>query len=223
MAISDSKHRQPQKSTRARAIGKANAWWSDSQKLEAVKTYLILGKFSLTEAATKIPETTLRSWAKSEWWAQIVDDLRLQDELVMSAKLKNIVDKTLEVVGDRLEHGDFVYDQKTGKMKRKPVNMRDAHKVAMDMSERREILLARDRPMQTQDQVADKLLALAEKFAQLGKQQKNASTVVDVEVKEIEDDREEAPTNSVFPDVPDGGGEGELGEVHEEEENRTSS
>lgn len=221
MAISDSKHRQVQKTTRSRAIGKANAWWSDSQKIEAVKTYLVLGKFSLTEAATKIPETTLRTWAKSEWWAQIVDDLRLQDELVLSAKLKNIVDKTLDVVGDRLENGDYVYDQKTGKMKRKPVSMRDAHKVAMDMSERRDVLLARDRPMQSQEQVADKLLALAEKFAQLGKQQKNLETVVDVTAKELVDDREEAQTDAVLHDVSDDCGEAESGDIHEEKETGT--
>lgn len=180
MAISDSKHRQPQKSTRSRAVGKANAWWSDSQKIEAVKTYLVLGKFSLTAATIKIPEQTLRTWSKSDWWAQIVDDLRLQDELVLSSRLQKIVDKTLDVVEDRLEHGDFVYDQKSGKMRRKPVAMRDAHKVALDMQDRRDVLLSRDRPMASQEQVADKLLVLAEKFAQMAASQQKSLEIIDV-------------------------------------------
>lgn len=186
MAISDNPERREQKSTRARAVSAEGKWWSDSQKLETVKTWLLTGNLRLTANVVKIPEDTVRRWAKTTWWAAIVDDLHQEDQLLLSARLKKIVDKSFDVIEDRLDKGDFVYDQKTGQMRRKPVNMRDAHKVGVDLVDKREKLLSGHGPTASEEQVADKLLKLAEKFAELAGAKKLETNTVELEIVDAE-------------------------------------
>lgn len=163
--------------------------WGESQKLEACKTYLMTGNLAMTARMLKVPEVTMRYWAKSPWWKELIDDLRSQDELVLSARLKKIVEKTFDVVEDRLEHGDYVYDQKTGEMRRKPVAMKDAHKVGLDLDTRRDLLLGRHTPTASEEAIDDKLNKLAAKFAAIVQGRKPIDEeVVDVESKVVSDE-----------------------------------
>ena len=194
MAISDHPDIQARKSVARRAVGAKSCSWSDGQKLEAVTTYLMIGNLAATARILKIPEETMRHWRRSTWWVDIESELKTQDELQLSARLKKIVDKSIDAVEDRLEHGDFVYDQKTGQMRRKPVAMRDAHKVSMDLIDKRNLLLNNNKTVQTDEQMSDKLLKMMQQFAEFaqGKLDKN-NIVEDVEIKEVpnEDDNAE--------------------------------
>ena len=146
--------------------------YSDSQKIEAVTTYLMLGNLSMVSAMLKISINTLKVWKKSEWWKDVERDLRTQEDLQLSKRLQSIVNRSLDVVEDRMENGDFVYDQKTGEMRRKPVSMRDAHKVMMDFSERREELVDRHITNESvsSDKIEQTLKTLADEFARIANQ-----------------------------------------------------
>lgn len=170
-----------------RAVGAEGKWWSDTQKIEAVKTFLMTGNVAMTSRILKIPEPTMRLWTKSTWWAEIVDDLRSQDELILSQRLKKIVEKTFDVVEDRLEFGDYVYDQKSGEMRRKPVSLKDAHKVGLELDNKRDLIMNRQAPRASEEQIDDKLNKLAAKFAAIVNGKKdNSDVVIDVEIKEEE-------------------------------------
>lgn len=165
MALSDSEvgaFRRP----RNRSIAaETNKQWSDKQRLEAVQSWLVLGNLALTARLLSIPEPTLRIWKASEWWKNVVEDIKTQENVQMSARLKNIVNAGLLVVSDRLENGDFIYDQKSGQMVRKAVAMKDAHKVATDLMDRQKVLEKALEPSRAVEGNDDKLLKLAEKFA----------------------------------------------------------
>lgn len=156
--------------------------YSDSQKIEAVTTFLMTGSVAMTASILKININTMKLWRKSEWWKEVENDLRTQEDLQLSKRLQSIVTKSLDVVEDRLESGDFVYDQKTGKMRRKPVNMRDAAKVMMDLQDKREVLV--DRHLSEQSVSADKientLAKLAEEFAKIANQVQETKRPVEV-------------------------------------------
>lgn len=158
--------------------------YSDSQKLEAVQTYLMVGSLNMVANLLKININTIKMWKTSEWWKDLEKELRIQEDLQLSKRLQSIVTKSLDVVEDRLERGDFVYDQKTGKMKRKPVNMKDAHKVMMDLQERRDILVDRHVANEsiTNDKIEETLNNLAKEFARIAGQvtAKPAVEVTDV-------------------------------------------
>lgn len=199
--ISDSKLVSNRRLSR-RAEGAEGKWWSDSQKLECVKTFLMTGNIAMTARILKIPDDTVRRWVKTTWWKEIVDELRSQDELVLSARLQKIVNKSLDVVEDRLEHGDYVYDQKTGQMRRKPMNGRDAHKIMSDSHTKRDLVLNRAQPQVSDEQVADKLLKLAERFAELAGQKKLEANTFEGDVSEVEEITDDA--DLVYADAEQG-------------------
>jgi hypothetical protein len=185
MALSDTEFRSKMPSVRRRAIARKRGHWSDSQKLEAVQSYLILGNLKLVSGALKIPYATLRLWKSSEWWKQIIEDLKIQEDLQLSTRLKKIITKSYDVIEDRMENGDFVFDQKTGEMRRKPVGVRDATEVARQLEERREKAVERHMGEKTitEDKIEKTLASLAEQFAKIANQvntNKPSTEVVDV-------------------------------------------
>lgn len=170
-------------------LAKTRGHWSDKQKLEAVQSYLLLGNLSLTGRILGIPEVTLRVWKTTDWWNDLVNEVKTQERIQLSARMKQIVDASLTVVEDRLLNGDYQFDQKTGQTIRKPVNMKDAHKVAVDLQDRQEILEKSEKPVITDDHIEDKLLKLAAKFAEMAtksiQDKKDEQRTVDAEIIEV--------------------------------------
>lgn len=156
----------PSKKKRPTA-GVNNMHWSDSQKLEAVTTYLALGNLVLTASVLKIPEFTLRAWKQRDWWKEIEQELAVQDNIELSSRLKRIIETTISATEDRIKNGDWVYNNKTGELMRKPVLMKDAHKVTMDFINKREQLVNQIPQNTSIEQIDEKLKKLAEKFEEI--------------------------------------------------------
>ena len=167
MAISDNQRVQETVHVRRRGVKQEGKWWSDSQKIEAVTLWLTLGNLVMVSATTRIPEDTLRKWRATQWWKELAEEIKMQDKMQLSASAKNLVDKSLSVIADRLEAGDWIYDQKTGQMRRKPVSMKDALAVADRMIEQQERLEKTSVVHDSVESVEAKLNKLMEKFAQV--------------------------------------------------------
>ena len=205
MALSDSELLKDRK-TRRRALEAKGKHWSDSQKLEAVQTYLMLGSVRMTAAVLKIPEITLKVWRASTWWKDLESELKIQDELQLSTRLKKIAEKSFAAVEDRLEDGNFVLDQKTGKIRRIPVNLKDAHKVAIDSVHQKDLIGKKHVDVANDGQILDKLEQLANKFAEMAtdkfKQIKDESRTV--EMAELVEEND----HSIHDEWPEGLPEG---------------
>lgn len=169
-----------------------NKHWSDSQKIEAVTTYLALGNMVLTSTVLKIPEMTLRGWKQKDWWKQIEDELSVQEDLQLSTRLKNIIETTISATEDRIKHGDWFYNNKEGVLQRKPVAMKDVHKVTMDFIDKREHLQGKTPTSVALEAVDERLKKLAEKFEQIAKGRIEVTDVIVGE--EVDVDHESDPT-----------------------------
>jgi hypothetical protein len=169
MALTDNERGKREKRNKKRAIDAgSNFRWSDAQKLEAVQSYLALGNLALTSRLLGIPEVTLRVWKAQEWWTEVVEDIRLQDTIQLSARMKKLVEASHTIVAQRLESGDPILNQKTGEIVYKPVSMKDAHKVATDLIDRSQTLQKIiDGEVVTDASNDNKLEALAERFAEM--------------------------------------------------------
>ncbi len=152
-------------------------WYSDSQKLEAVKLWLLTGNMPVVAASLNIPLPTIKEWRYSKWWDEVVAEIKSEKTLQMSNKLKAVAEKALDITLDRLENGDFIYDQKTGQIVRKPVVMRDAMQVANSFMDRHLVLEKKPLEEKAQQQVQDRLLALADAFASMAKKTKRIEVV----------------------------------------------
>jgi len=143
--------------------------YTEHQKLEAATVFLALGSNVQTAGVLKIPLDTFNKWRYSDWFKKLVEDLKAEDNLKLSARLSKLVSKALDVTEDRLDKGNYQYDPKTSELIRVPVSLRDAAKVASDLMERKDIV--EDKPLKEQIEktVDDRLAKLAEEFAKFSK------------------------------------------------------
>lgn len=167
-----------------RAVGAAKRYWGDSQKLECVQLYLTLGNLALTAATLKIPEITVRTWKASQWWKDLEQELKLQDQIHVSNRLKSIIEKSLLGLEDRLDNGDFVYNQKTGEIIRKPMASKDLTQAANLMLQRKDLLEGRAISDVATETIQNKLDVLKKAFEEIA----NKKEIIVVEgplVKEV--------------------------------------
>jgi transposase-like protein len=168
---------------------KVTKFYPDSVKLEAVKLWLLTGNLIHTAAALNISHNTVRDWRYTKWWADLVEELKAEEHIVLSQKLKKIAERSLEQMEDRLKDGDWVLNKMTGELQRKPVSLRDTTQAFNSVHDRVARLEKSPREEQNNKQVVDRLQALAAKFEEIaGKRQ--PIQVTDV-IYAIHDERKE--------------------------------
>lgn len=173
--------------------GDGKKHYADEQKIELCKLYLLTGNLKASAASLRIPEVTARYWKSQEWWKQLEAEMRVSEQIQLSARLKRVVEKSMAVVEDRLENGDWQYNSRTGQLFRKPVAMKDAHRVTMDMATKAiEIDDKAVAAPELEEAKADKFAELAQKFAELAqraieKPPLEVTDVIYVENKEHQD------------------------------------
>ena len=144
-------------------------WWSDNKKIDAVTSWLVLGNMVLVAATVGVPVGTLRRWKQEAWWTEMVNQIQIESDQELDAKLAKRVDKALDIINDRMENGDFQYDPKTGEFVRKPVSMKDTHKVMTEMIDRRWVMRKEKSQAVSQEAIGDILKNLATEFAEMAK------------------------------------------------------
>lgn len=85
-----------------------------------------------------------------------------------ATKLSKIVDKALDSIDDRLDNGDFILNNKTGEVVRKPVGLRDAVNAASALMQRAEVIEnmnKQERTIEATQSIEDQLKLLANEFA----------------------------------------------------------
>jgi hypothetical protein len=156
------------------------AHWSERQKLEAVTTYLLVGKFPLVAEATGIPIDTLKKWKASDWWSDVEQEVRRSSNIELGGKLQRIRDKALALVEDRLTDGDIVMDPKTGKIGRRPVNLKTSGELLVKVIDR-ELLVKKleEKPQLKEEAILDRLKSIEQALIR-GAKRKYESNIIDV-------------------------------------------
>lgn len=160
--------------------------WSWSEKADVVSLYMSTGNMRLVSEQRHVPYDTLCAWKKSEWWPTLVDELRLAKKLKQNTKIDTILEAGVEVIKDRLENGDYILNNKTGVVQRKPVSLRDAGAITNALMTRQiQMEELAQRMDYRESSMKDTLDLLAKEFQKWNRLQKPDTTVVDVESKEI--------------------------------------
>lgn len=165
----------------------ANRRVTDEAKIAAVTTYLATGNVRLCAAAAGVSYQTAKNWRLQPWFKQVEEELRQADRLELTGKLKNIVDKSLVEMDERLANGDWQWDPKTSKMVRVPLKFRDVQKAASDLIEKQSKLRQEEKQEQATksvEKIEDRLKMLAEVFAGFSKG-KNTHRILDGQIKDI--------------------------------------
>lgn len=141
-------------------------WWSDTQRIETVSLYLATGSPTAACTAVGVPIDTFNRWRYTDWFKELVSKLKDEETLKLDAKLSKIVTKSLSLVEDRLENGNYQFDQKRGELIRVPVSLKDTAKVATDLLNQQEILRDKPEKLQIEKTIDDRLSKLAQEFKQ---------------------------------------------------------
>lgn len=176
-------------------LSKTGHSWPWEKKYEVATQLLACGNQRLVSSLTKVPYETISAWKKADWWEELVLQIRQQQTLKMDNKLTAIIEKSLDVVMDRLEKGEVVIDQKTKQQVRKPVVLRDASKAANDLLARQAIIRKTlDDTPEKSETMQDTLKKLAGEFAKFNRQVSKASatTIEYTEVVDALDEKREA-------------------------------
>jgi len=166
--------------------------WKEAKRIEVLTTFLATGSQAHTAAITGVPEETIRSWRKSEWWAERTKEFKSDNTLVLDNKLTKIMDRALDAVVDRLDNGEFIFDPKTGITTRVPPKLRDVQKVANDMIDKKALLdkVLKGKEETKQQITADHLVSLAKEFAKFANGGKEPTESMDLKTV-IEGEHEE--------------------------------
>ena len=139
--------------------------WSQNKKLEVCTTWCATGSVPVTSTQCNVPTETIREWQRQDWWKELVTDLRNSDNEVLDTKLTKAMDKALEQIMDRLENGEYVLDQKTGKIKQIPVKLRDSTVALNTLLDKRPLLRKLPTKITEQQTTQAQLANLAQQFA----------------------------------------------------------
>lgn len=159
----------------------ANSHYSDDKKLEVVATYLALGNhIADTVRKTGVPRDTLKYWIKSEWWPKMVQQVYNMDRQKKSSRVSRIVTQALDQLEDRLENGDYIFDQRLGEIRRMPMSSKNVITAATQLMDRQITLEKGIEDTQEKMDVSVHLKNLADQFKKFNKGYKEPE-IIDVE------------------------------------------
>lgn len=146
--------------------------YSTKQKYECVVLYKMVGNIAVISKQMGIPEHTIYNWRTLDWWKEIEEQIRTESRSKLGKNLQNLVDKAYATVEDRLDNGDYVYDQKLGKLVRKPVNANVAAGILKDSIDKTfllEKLQKEEKKEINQEKITETLLKVAKEFEKFAK------------------------------------------------------
>lgn len=165
--------------------------WSWSDKTEAAKKYMLLGNMRLVSELTGISYNTLCDWRKQDWWTTLIDEIKAAQKAKRGNKMSQVIDESLEIIHDRIINGDFILNNKTGEIQRKPVSLRDVGNLANQLLTRQAQLEELSAKMEhSKETVQETLKTLAKEFA---KWQRISATKDATDANIIENNVDEQP------------------------------
>lgn len=162
--------------------------WSEKKQLEVVTTYLATGSNAETSRLCNVPVATINTWKTTDWWSNLIKEIQGGEGQKQDNKMTKVIDKALDVLMDRIEGGDYQYDQKTGRIVKIPLKARDLERVASGLFDKRQLI--RKQPTNIKVDAlnqSDRLLALAEQFAKFAGQKIEEKVVNEYIEGEYED------------------------------------
>lgn len=180
-----------------------NATWPVEKKIEAVTTYLALGNLRQVAAVTGVSHGMIKQWRIAPWWKELEAEIIASRRIASGNKLSKIVDKSLDVIDDRLDNGDFVYNSKSGEVHRKPVTLRDATTAANALMQRAAIIekLNKDEAVVDATQtIQEQLVSLAAEFAKMNKRDNSSAETIT-----FKEETNESPFSEDVWDTPEQG------------------
>jgi len=145
------------------------SWYPQDKKVEACTLYAVYGSIDEVSKYTDVPPATLRTWKNESWWSDITKQVYVESNEGLTAKISNTLDKTLDLLRDRLENGDEKVNGRTGELIRAPIEAKVLTGLFHSLAVQRR--LGRGEPTSIKSSIAtdDRLKQLSDAFERFSK------------------------------------------------------
>lgn len=167
-------------------IRKQPGYYDDKKRTEVATLFAATGNMKSCAELTGVPYATVIKWRKEEWFKEILDEVRNENNDIIDQKFTELITGTLDKLGDRIENGDYQV-LRDGTLIRVPVKARDLTLVTAINIDKRQLL--RGLPTTRSEQVKTELPSiedLAKKFIELASKGKPRVQIEDGTVIEAE-------------------------------------
>jgi hypothetical protein len=144
-------------------------WWPEDKRIEAATVYAVTKNFEQTSLLVKIPVSVLRRMAVLPWWSETVAKVIKGRNEALDAKITDTLDKTLDLIQDRLENGETYYNTKREATYKLPVRAKDAAVITSVLFDKRQLIRGEATTRSETITSDQKLLALKENFEKLAR------------------------------------------------------
>lgn len=163
-----------------------NSIYPVETKIAAAAMYVVVPSSYKIGAHLGISPDIVRKWYHKPWWHVAVREVRKLKNEELDGTLTDLLEGTVTEIADRVQNGEEVIDNKTGKLKRVPMRAKDLATVMGIAYDKRAILRADPNAKTNKSDTQEHLEKVAERLEKLvGKIPE--PTIVDGEFTEVED------------------------------------
>ena len=114
--------------------------YSKQDRIKALAVYIVVGKVKPTSAIVGIPERTIHTWSKSEWWIDAKAKVSKINDQIIDSRTTKIINLAFDNVENRLKTGEYAtYDTDLKEIVYKPVSAKDSATIFGIMFDKRQI------------------------------------------------------------------------------------
>lgn len=157
--------------------------FSEEKRIDVIRTLIATGNHRFAAEQHGIAYPTLMQWKQASWWPELYNQVKQEQRAELGSKLNALTNEALEIMKDRMENGEYILNNKTGELIRKPIGIRDANQAMNNLlTQANKIEELNSRSTTVDESVGDVLKQLAQEFAKFAKKKPE---IVDVEFKEV--------------------------------------
>lgn len=167
--------------------------YSESDKLKAVTLYITLGTLTAVASEMQMSRETLKTWKEQEWWKKYERQIKNEENALLSAKYRKIVQKTQDQILQRLDEGDTIV-LKDGSQHKIPIKARELALIAAISTDK---VIGIDKIQEDREEtvsIEQRLVMLADEFKKFQHSKSKPVNILDVEV--IQDGLQENQTQT---------------------------
>lgn len=163
-----------------------NSNWKIEDKQRAVAAYSATGSFLKSSKLIGIPDATIRSWAKQDWWEEELRRADQSETNELKSTYTRIAKRASELLEDRLDNGDEVVT-KAGDIVKKQIPGRELAIIAAVATDKRKQAMEQPHTVALQSST-ERLGQLVEQFIRFSSAKQIVGTskeVIDAKLEEL--------------------------------------
>lgn len=163
-------------------------WWPEDVKIEVATLWAATKDYDTVSKLAKVPVGQIKKMMTEPWWQHVVDKVRKEKNDVLDEKITQALDKTVDIVLDRLQNGETQYYHKTGEYIKVPVKIREIAQMSAHMFTQRQLIRGEATTRTEVSTTEQKLAKMKETFEALANSKgiNPKAEIIESEAEEIE-------------------------------------